>query len=71
MNGRRVASSTIELPSCEAVESQKSAQVPFAPLCRACIAGRDREAPQPFHLGGAVSLCNNADRVAVKICLHV
>ena len=53
---RRVASSTIELPSCEAVESQKSAQVPFAPLCRACIAGRDREAPQPFHLGGAVSV---------------
>ena len=42
-----VASSTTELPSCEAVESQKLAHVPFAPLCRARIAGRRREAP-PF-----------------------
>ena len=24
----------------------------FAPLCRACVVGRSREAPQPFHLGG-------------------
>ena len=53
---RRVASSTIELPSCEAVESHTSSQVPFASLCRACIVGRSREAPQPFHLGGAVSV---------------
>ena len=49
---RRVASSTIELHRCEAVESQKSAQVPVAPLCCACIVGRSREAPQPLHLGG-------------------
>ena len=42
---RRVASSTIELPRCEAVESQKSAQVPAAPLCCAWIVGRSREAP--------------------------
>ena len=56
VDARRVASSTIGLPSCEAVESHTSTQVPFVPLCRACIAGRDREAPQPFHLGGAVSV---------------
>ena len=30
---RRVARSSIELPRCEAVESRKSAQVPFATLC--------------------------------------
>ena len=30
---RRVASSIIELPSCEAVESHTSTQVPFVPLC--------------------------------------
>ena len=53
---RRVASSTIELYRCEAVESHTSTQVPFASLCRACIVGRGREAPQPFHLGGAVSV---------------
>ena len=49
---RGVASSTIELPRCEAVESQKSAQVPVAPLYCACLVGRSRDAPQPFHLGG-------------------
>ena len=43
---RRVASSTIELPRCEAVESQTSAQVPVAPLYCACIVGKGREAPQ-------------------------
>ena len=53
---RRVASSTIELPNCEAVESHTSTQAPFVPLCRACIVGRGREAPQPFHLGGGVSV---------------
>ena len=53
---RRVASSTIGLPRCESVKSQKSAQVPFVPLCRPCVAGRDREVPQPFLLGGAVSV---------------
>ena len=56
MDERRVASSTIELPSCELVKSHTSTQVPFVPLCRACIVGRGREAPQPFHLGGAVSV---------------
>ena len=40
-----VASSTTELPRCEAVESHKLARVPFAPLCRARIDGRSREAP--------------------------
>ena len=34
---RRVASSTIELPCYEAVESHTSTQVPLVPLCRACI----------------------------------
>ena len=53
---RRVASSIIVLPCCEAVESQKSTRVPFVPLFRACIVGRGREVPQPFHLGGAVSV---------------
>ena len=37
---------------CEAVESQKSAQVPVAPLYCPCIVGRGREAPQPLHLRG-------------------
>ena len=49
---RRVASLTIELPSCEAVESLTSTQVPSASLCRTCIVGRGREVPQPFRLGG-------------------
>ena len=49
---RRATSSTIELSRCETVESHTSTQVPFASLCRACIVGRGREAPQPFHLGG-------------------
>ena len=48
---RRVTTSTIELAKCEAVELQKSAQVPVAPLYCACIVGRCREAPQHFHLG--------------------
>ena len=34
------------------MESHTSTQVPFASLCRACIVGRGREAPQSFHLGG-------------------
>ena len=34
---RRVASATMDLPRCEAVESQKSAQVPVAPLYCVCI----------------------------------
>ena len=38
----------IELPRCEAAESQKSTQVPFDSLWRACIAKRDREAHQTF-----------------------
>ena len=41
----RDASSTIELPRCEVVESHKSAQVPAAPLHCACIVGRGREDP--------------------------
>ena len=49
---RRVASTTIELYRCKTVEPHTSTQFPFAPLCRACIVGRGREAPQPFHLGG-------------------
>ena len=32
LDERRVATSTIELPRCEVVESQKSAHVPAAPL---------------------------------------
>ena len=53
---RRVASSTIELPCYEAVESHTSTQDPILSLCRACIVVKGREAPQPFHLGGAVSV---------------
>ena len=49
---KSMLSSTIELSMCEAVESQKSTQVSVAPLYCACIVGWDREAPQPFHLGG-------------------
>ena len=56
VNERRVASSKFGLPRCESVKSYTSTQVPFVPLCRACIAGSDREVPQPFHLDGAVSV---------------
>ena len=49
---RRATSSTIELSRCETVESHTSTQVPFVSMCLACIVGRGREAPQPFHLGG-------------------
>ena len=49
---RRATSSTIELSRCETVESHTSTQVPFTSLCRACIVGRSREAPQPFRLSG-------------------
>ena len=67
MDERRVASSTIGLPRCESVKSQKSAQVPFVPLCRACVAGRDREVRTTFSPWWcSVGLCNNADRVAGK-----
>ena len=52
VDARRVASSTIELRRCEAVESQKSAQAPAAPLYCAFVVGWGREAPKPFHLGG-------------------
>ena len=38
------------------MKSHTSTQVPFVTLYRACIAGRDREVPQPFHLDGAVSV---------------
>ena len=52
VDDRRVASSTIELPRCEVVELQKSAEVSVTPLYCPCIVGRGREAPQPLHLGG-------------------
>ena len=38
------------------MEPHTSTQVPLASLCHACIVGRGREAPQPFHLSGAVSV---------------
>ena len=53
---RRVACSTIELPCFEAVESHTSTQVAFVSLCRACTVERSREVPQPFQIGGAVSV---------------
>ena len=69
---RRVASSIIELPCCEAVESQKSTQVPFVPLCRACIVGKGQRSSTTFSPWWcSVGLCTNADRVAEKICPHV
>ena len=69
---RRVASSTIELPSCELVESHTSTQVLFVPLCRACIVGMGQRSSTTFSPWWcSVGLCNNADRVAGKICHHV
>ena len=38
------------------MKSHTSTPVPFVPLWHACVAGRDREVPQPFHLDGAVSV---------------
>ena len=38
------------------MKSHTSTQVPSIPVCHACIAGRDREIPQTFHLDGAVSV---------------
>ena len=68
MDERRVASSTIEVPSCEAVESQKSTQVPVVPLCRACIVGKEQRSSITFSPWWcSVGLCNNADRVAGEI----
>ena len=67
---RRVASSTIGLPRCESVKSQKSAQVPFVPLFRACIVGRSREVPQPFHFGGAVLVTATTPMSRWEICHH-
>ena len=57
---RRVASSTIELPRCAAVESLKSAQVPVAPLYCACIVGGRKRSSNNY--------CNNVGRVAGR-CL--
>ena len=45
-----------ELPRCEVVESQKSAQVPAAPLYCACIVGRGREDPTVTVTMAVVSL---------------
>ena len=56
VDARRVANSTIEVPWCEAVEYQKSAQVPAAPLCCACIVGRVQRSSN--------SHCNTDGRVA-------
>ena len=65
MDERRVASSTIGLPRCESVKSQKSTQVPFVPLCRACIVGKGQRSSTTFSPWWcSVGLCNNADRVA-------
>ena len=38
------------------MKSHTSTQVPSVPVCRACIAGRDKEIPQTFHHDGAVSV---------------
>ena len=63
---RRVASSTIELPRCDAAESQKSAQVPVATLYCACVVGRSREADtgqKCFFIGNVV---RNREAIEVK-----
>ena len=42
-------------PTCPVVKLLKSQQlthIPFAPWCRACMSGRDREAPHFRHSGG-------------------
>ena len=49
---RRAASLTIELPTCEAVESHTSTQVPFCSIVSCMYCWKGRETPQPFHLGG-------------------
>ena len=49
---REVTISTPEMPSREAVESHQLTNVPFAPWCRACLAGRGGEAPHFRHGGG-------------------
>ena len=41
------------MPSREAVESHQLTHIPFAPWCRACIAGSGRGAPHFRHGGGA------------------
>ena len=65
---RAVASSTTELPSCEAVESHKLAHVPFARLCRARIAGRSTEAP-PFRR--EAPLCRHGGGEEIKVTTPV
>ena len=42
----------LEMPNHEAVESHQLTHIPFAPWCRACIAGRCRETPHFRHGGG-------------------
>ena len=49
---RAVTISTPEMPSREAVESHQLTHIPFAPWCRAQIAGRGRDAPHSRHGGG-------------------
>ena len=67
VDARRVASSIIELPRCEAAESQKSAQVPFVPQCYACIAGLGQRSSTTFSLWWcSVGLRDNTDRVGRK-----
>ena len=56
VDARGVESSTIDLPRCGAVESQKPVQVPVTPLYCACIFGKGQ--------GSSNSHCNNAGRVA-------
>ena len=49
---RAVTISTLEMPSRESVEPHQLSHIPFAPWCRACIAGRGLEAPHFRHGGG-------------------
>ena len=49
---RAVTKSTPEMPNREALESHQLIHIPFAPCCRACVAGRDREPPHFRHGGG-------------------
>ena len=49
---RAVTISTPEMPSRDAVASHQLTHIPFAPWCRACIAGKGREAPHFRHGGG-------------------
>ena len=57
-----VTISTTKMPSRETVESYQLTHIPSAPWCRACIAGRGREARHFRHGGGEETAAANLPR---------